>query len=161
FDAGRAGEEPPGRSHRSAQRVVAMAGLGFLGSNNRLTKDVMRVVLVGVGLTSIAAIVYLAGPLIAFGTWHPLQNYIVREIVIVLLRAGVAAVGTVSLVRRRKNAKKLAEGISAEQPGDEDVLKDRMKDALATLKNASGGKKDYLYDLPWYVIIGPPGSGKT
>ena len=36
-----------------------------------------------------------------------------------------------------------------------------MKDALATLKTASGGKGDYLYDLPWYVLIGPPGAGKT
>ena len=36
-----------------------------------------------------------------------------------------------------------------------------MKDALATLKKAGGGKGDYLYDLPWYVIIGPPGAGKT
>ena len=36
-----------------------------------------------------------------------------------------------------------------------------MQDALATLKSASGGKSGYLYDLPWYVIIGPPGAGKT
>ena len=36
-----------------------------------------------------------------------------------------------------------------------------MKDALATLKTASGSKAGYLYDLPWYVIIGPPGAGKT
>ena len=36
-----------------------------------------------------------------------------------------------------------------------------MADALATLKAASGAKSGYLYDLPWYVIIGPPGAGKT
>ena len=36
-----------------------------------------------------------------------------------------------------------------------------MKDALATLKAASTSKGNYLYDLPWYVLIGPPGSGKT
>jgi type VI secretion system protein ImpL len=36
-----------------------------------------------------------------------------------------------------------------------------MKDALATLKESSASKADYLYDLPWYVIIGPPGAGKT
>src|SRR5579871_411224 len=44
---------------------------------------------------------------------------------------------------------------------DTGVLKDRMKDALVTLKTAGGKKGDFLYDLPWYVIIGPPGSGKT
>src|SRR5262249_21861972 len=58
----------------------------------------------------------------------------------------------------------LAKGISGEDAKDESdtaVLKDKMKDALATLKAAGGGKKDYLYDLPWYLLIGPPGSGKT
>ena len=34
-----------------------------------------------------------------------------------------------------------------------------MGTALATLKKSGG--KTYLYDLPWYVIIGPPGAGKT
>src|SRR5262249_56755581 len=50
---------------------------------------------------------------------------------------------------------------AAKRESDEAVLKDKMKDAIATLKAANGGKKDYLYDLPWYVLIGPPGSGKT
>ena len=35
-----------------------------------------------------------------------------------------------------------------------------MTAALNTLKK-SGNSKTYLYDMPWYVIIGPPGSGKT
>ena len=39
-------------------------------------------------------------------------------------------------------------------------LASRMQAALATLKK-SGNSKTYLYDMPWYVIIGPPGSGKT
>ena len=68
-----------------------------------------------------------------------------------------------SLFQRRKAAKQISDGISgAEQTvNDEPVLKERMKDALATLKTASGNKSGYLYDLPWYVIIGPPGAGKT
>ena len=68
-----------------------------------------------------------------------------------------------SFFRRRKGDKQIADGISgAEQTvNDEPVLKERMKDALATLKTASGSKSGYLYDLPWYVIIGPPGAGKT
>jgi type VI secretion system protein ImpL len=128
-----------------------------------LGKDITRVVLVGVGLTSLASLVYLGGPYIAIGNWYPLQNYIVREIVIVLIVALVAALGSFKFYRRRKDAKALAEGVSeAEKPQtDAPVLKERMKDALATLKSASGGKKDFLYDLPWYLLIGPPGSGKT
>ena len=44
---------------------------------------------------------------------------------------------------------------------DSETLGERMKDAIATLKASSGGSSDFLYDLPWYVIIGPPGAGKT
>ena len=128
-----------------------------------LPKRIIQVVLYGVGLSSLAAVVYFAGPFIAFGSWHPLENAIVRNIVILLLVAGAAAIAAFGLLRRRKGAKQIADGISgAEQTvNDEPVLQERMKDALATLKTASGNKSGYLYDLPWYVIIGPPGAGKT
>ncbi|MBR1220433.1 type VI secretion system membrane subunit TssM [Bradyrhizobium sp. U87765 SZCCT0131] len=128
-----------------------------------LRKDIIRIILYGVGLGSLASVIYFAGPFIAFGEWRPLENHIIREIAIVLLVAGVASFGGFSLLRRRKSAAQIAEGISAaDQPvSDEPVLKERMKDALATLKTASGNKAGYLYDLPWYVIIGPPGAGKT
>ena len=126
-------------------------------------KDVVRIILYGVGLGSLAALVYFAGPFIAFGDYRPLENSTVREVVIVLLAAAVASVAFRDILRRRKAAEQVAEGISSEEKVDSDavVLKERMKDALATLKNASGGKANYLYDLPWYILIGPPGSGKT
>src|SRR5713101_3010103 len=128
-----------------------------------LPKQITQMVLYGVGLGSLAAVVYFAGPFIAVGSWHPLENAIVRNIVILLLVAGAAGVGAFSFFRRRKASKQIADGISgAEQTvNDEPVLKERMKDALTTLKVASGNKSGYLYDLPWYVIIGPPGAGKT
>ena len=67
-----------------------------------------------------------------------------------------------SVYRRRRGAKEIADGISgdAQNINDEPVLKERMKDALATLKTTSGDKSSYLYDLPWYVIIGPPARGR-
>jgi type VI secretion system protein ImpL len=127
------------------------------------SRDILYIVLSGIGLTSVCALVYLAGPLISIGGWRPLESYIVREIVILVLVGVFASVMAVNWTRRKKATAKIAEGIATPDKveDDADVLKDRMKDALATLKTASGGKSDFLYDLPWYVLIGPPGSGKT
>ncbi len=49
---------------------------------------------------------------------------------------------------------------AAQEDSDAPVLKQKMEDALATLRNAKTGGAA-LYDLPWYLIIGPPGAGKT
>src|SRR3954447_19521574 len=128
-----------------------------------LGKDIIRIILYGVGLGSLSMVVYFAGPLISIGDWRPLENYIIRDITILLLMTAAAGMGGFSFYKRRKGAQKLADGIAGEDApiDDEPVIKERMKDALATLKTAAGGKSGYLYDLPWYVIIGPPGAGKT
>ena len=39
-------------------------------------------------------------------------------------------------------------------------MRDKLTTALALLKKASGSR-GYLYQQPWYAIIGPPGAGKT
>ncbi len=53
----------------------------------------------------------------------------------------------------------LAEPTPEEAEGD--LLSGRMQDALVRLKQTANGKRDYLYAKPWYLIIGPPGAGKT
>src|SRR5258708_22645641 len=125
--------------------------------------DILRMVLGGMGLTAVCALVYLAGPLISIGGWRPLESYIAREITILVLVGVFASVMAVNWTRRKKATAKIAEGIATPDKveDDADVLKDRMKDALATLKTASGGKSDFFYDLPWYVLTGPPASGNT
>lgn len=84
-----------------------------------------------------------------------------------LFFVGVAAVwGVFAFLRIRKGraaaeaiAKELAAQNSGSQEGAE--LAKRMTEALASFKTASNNKQDYLYSRPWYVIIGPPGAGKT
>ncbi|HYZ65001.1 MAG TPA: type VI secretion system membrane subunit TssM [Acetobacteraceae bacterium] len=52
-----------------------------------------------------------------------------------------------------------AGGSEAEAAEEVAQLRDRMKQALARLKK--GRRGSHVYDQPWYVMIGPPGSGKT
>lgn len=79
----------------------------------------------------------------------------------------VTAIWCLLAYLRRRNAKQAADALAAELAGpnaaDEEgkALSGRMRDALGQLKTASGKRRDYLYTRPWYVIIGPPGSGKT
>jgi type VI secretion system protein ImpL len=128
-----------------------------------LSGEIFRILLVGAGLTSIAAVVYLAGPYFAFGTWHPLDNAVVRQIIVVTLIALFAGAAGWRFWTRKKHARALAQGISGTDAieDDSEELTARMRDALSTLKRSGGGKGEFLYDLPWYVMIGPPGSGKT
>ena len=81
-------------------------------------------------------------------------------------QAGGAAGGEQAAAReqqaREEQKKKENEAASAEEIS---TLKQGLDEALGVLKKARlGGKTgrgQYLYQLPWYVIIGPPGSGKT
>lgn len=115
-----------------------------------------------VGLLAFSAIVWFVGPLIGFGDARPFDAVWVRLTIILVVVAIVAAIYGLAWWRRRSAAAKLQAAIaeSEQQQGDGKVLGERMAEALETLKRTSG-KSNYLYDLPWYVIIGPPGAGKT
>lgn len=59
-----------------------------------------------------------------------------------------------------------ASSVSESDPAAADVaaLGQRMRAALAVLRIANPGwrmRGRYLYELPWYVFVGAPGSGKT
>ena len=74
---------------------------------------------------------------------------------------GVFALLRVVKARRAQTA--IATALAAPSAGGVEVqaLAKRMTEALAALRQAHGGKRDYLYSRPWYMIIGPPGAGKT
>ena len=122
----------------------------------------MRKLPVVLGLLCFAAVVWFGGPLLPIGDWRPLDPVWIR---VTLIAVAVALVGAFYLVRywRRRRAEKAIEQAlkaSGEKNDDSDVLSSRMTEALETLKRSSG-KQSFLYELPWYIIIGPPGAGKT
>lgn len=69
---------------------------------------------------------------------------------------GSVAAGAAQRARRRRRA---AAALEATLIGDGAVLAERMQSALQRLQQSEGVAP--LYDLPWYVMIGPPGAGKT
>ena len=99
--------------------------------------------------------------------WVGLPILGIDELAMVEVRAGLIAavlfvLSVVGLVRRRarrKAARSLESSLLDSAAGDGEVLAERMQDALARLKQSGGTTA--LYDLPWYVLIGPPGAGKT
>ncbi|MBX9596911.1 MAG: type VI secretion system membrane subunit TssM, partial [Roseomonas sp.] len=78
-------------------------------------------------------------------------------IIVVRRRAGRDAALVAGASESRAAENKAAAAASEE----ETAVAGRLAEALGALKQAGGGKGGYLYERPWYVIIGPPGSGKT
>ncbi|WP_148715784.1 type VI secretion system membrane subunit TssM [Chitinolyticbacter meiyuanensis] len=136
------------------------------------------------GLIVLACLIWLLGPLIAIGRYRPLEPEWVRWLLIVALFAiWLARVLYRTWRAAQLNAQLLnqirapaAEARAAEVATNPHLaeLGQRFDEAVERLKTARfvpQGKgaarwldrfsQQYLYQLPWYVFIGAPGSGKT
>jgi type VI secretion system protein ImpL len=115
-----------------------------------------------IGTALLAALLWFFGPFLSlFEGWE------IRVALIALMFLVWAGVNLFLDWRRRRRDAALAEGIAA--PADSSALasveeaaalQDKLSTALTLLRKARG-TKGYLYEQPWYVIIGPPGAGKT
>jgi type VI secretion system protein ImpL len=112
----------------------------------------------------IAVFIWFAGPYFAFGTYHPLESETSRYIVIGLLVVVWLLWGVIKWLRASQATDKLVGALVSARPEKEKPspeaakLRERFEEAVAALKQRGGRS---LYDLPWYVFIGAPGSGKT
>lgn len=141
-----------------------------------LLADILRVrtLLMLVGLLCLAILIWFVGPFISVAGVAPLAGVGARLAVI----AALFAAALISLVlriwlSRRANARAIktlldSDGLAllaSEQSSDElEIIRERYESAMRILReNAIGHEagRNYMIQLPWYVILGPPGAGKT
>ena len=116
-----------------------------------------RWVLMVLGIAAFVLAVWFGGPMTG---WPPLARVDIRLWIIGGAAALLLAVTLIRWRRRVRAARRIEEAlVPAEPVGDAAALSAKMTEALAVLRRAGGASS--LYDLPWYVIIGPPGAGKT
>ncbi|MEL6690161.1 MAG: type VI secretion system membrane subunit TssM [Pseudomonadota bacterium] len=116
----------------------------------------VRIPLTIIAIVCICAAVWYGLPMTGV-SW--LISPFVRGGVIAAILAAIALFQFLGWRKRKRAAAALEESLIEEPVGDGVVLAERMQEALGRLKKVGGAT--YLYEMPWYVIIGPPGAGKT
>jgi len=130
-----------------------------------------RIFLVALGLVLLALIIWFAGPYFAFADYKPLESVVARLVAIMVLAVGYAVYVQVRYLRSARASQRLASEVSKQEEGasgaaagapagDAAQLRKRFDEAVEALKKSKRGAVS-LYQLPWYIIIGPPGAGKT
>ena len=128
-----------------------------------------------IGIVMIVAIVlsfclWFLGGYLGFGQAHPFDGVTGRLAGLAVLWIIALVTVLVILLTGRKRDEKLADEIvtaaDTDSYADDAVsaelgeMRTKLRDALSRLRKSRLGRR-HLYELPWYVIIGPPGAGKT
>ena len=125
-----------------------------------------RIVLIVLGFILLAGFIWWAWEFLGITVLgYPSTSIGVRLIVIALVIGVWGAVLLLKKLRAKHAGQQLMTAVAQQQdkerPSAEAVqLRERFEEAVATLR-AGGRRRTSLYDLPWYIIIGAPGSGKT
>ncbi|MFN3825120.1 MAG: type VI secretion system membrane subunit TssM [Pseudorhodobacter sp.] len=118
----------------------------------------------------LAICLWYFGPMIGSDEWRPFDAVRSRLITIgIMFGLALLMMLLIFLLRRRRNRKLTEEIVASVDEGADgddvvkgelDEMRQKLKEALTLLRKSKLGRKS-LYELPWYVMIGPPGAGKT
>lgn len=130
-----------------------------------------RAFLIALGLVVLALLIWFAGPYFAFADRKPLEGAVARLVTILVMVIAYAAFVQIRQLRGASAGAQLVSAVAAQDEGDassaraaaadEVQLRRRFEEAVDALKRSRRKGLASLYELPWYIIIGPPGSGKT
>jgi len=123
-----------------------------------------------IGLALIAGLIWIFGPIIQVGQSAPFESEIVRLSII----AGLVILWLIWLIVAQRRAIRANRMFVAEiaapppvekslTPGEQSVaaVGAKFQEIMAELKRRKLGNRKFLRDMPWYVIVGPPATGKT
>ena len=127
------------------------------------------VVITIVGLLALTLLIWFGGPLLAIAGYEPLASSNARLLALLCIALLWGSIHYVKGIRETRSNKQAVDTLlnGDDQQHDElarrdiEVLRERMQKALDILKHARFSKARDIYQLPWYMLIGPPGSGKT
>ena len=134
--------------------------LSFLGGANPIVFAVA---------TILGLCVWYLGPMLRVAGFDPFATQTSRLVTIAVIVAVAIGVMVFIWLRNRRREKRMAEEMVEGAEGEAsdslvraemDELREKLRKALATLRKSRLGRR-HLYELPWYVMIGPPGAGKT
>jgi len=130
----------------------------------------------GAAVVAFGALAWFAGDLLVLGGARPLEPAWARALLAALVASGWVGWEIWRLRRDRRDGERMLEVLAAGgEAGAADsaaraereiaVLRQRFEEAAAVLKSARfqgpDGERRFVHQLPWYVFIGAPGSGKT
>ena len=125
-----------------------------------------RTFLILLGFALLFLFLWYLGPYFGFAEHYPLASIAGRLIAMALVVAIWIAVVVIKRMRAGRASDQLVAAVVKQSKADERPsaealqLRERFEEATAFLKGKRKGGHT-LYDLPWYVIVGAPGSGKT
>jgi len=117
---------------------------------------------------ALTACIWYFAPFIGSDSWRPFDSISSRLITIgILWGLTLLTLLLIALIRARRDRQMTDEMAEAVDTAEDDIigeelveLKGKFKTALIELRKSKNGRK-HLNQLPWYIMIGPPGAGKT